>query len=93
MKNQHDVCMAKDAGFVEFTGLLGSIKTGCQRTSAFKSRYCLDHLNHACTYQADDAGSGTEEGIVEVLLAKKVTRSTTYYQVYHICMKCVLETT
>ena len=30
MKNRRDVCYAKDAGFIGFEGLAGSIKTGCQ---------------------------------------------------------------
>ena len=29
MKNHRDVCYAKDAGFIEFEGLKGLIKTGC----------------------------------------------------------------
>ena len=49
MKNKRDVCYAKDAGFIEFDGLSGSIKTGCPATPGFKSRYCTRHNNHACT--------------------------------------------
>ena len=49
MKNRRDVCYAKDAGFIQFDGLSGSIKTGCAASPAFKSRYCSQHANHACT--------------------------------------------
>ena len=48
MKNRRDLCYAKDAGFIEFDGIPGSIKTGCFATPAFKSRYCPAHMNHAC---------------------------------------------
>ena len=43
MKNHCDVCMARDAGFIEFDGLEGRLKTGCQATPAHKSRYCTRH--------------------------------------------------
>ena len=81
LKNQCEVCMAKHAGYIEFKNLPGSIKTGCQRTPAFKSRYCLEHMTHACTYQVEDAGE-KKEGVVEGLLSKKVLRNETFYEVY-----------
>lgn len=48
MKNRRDVCMAKDAGFIEFEGLHGSIKSGCQATPDYMSRYCVHHKHQAC---------------------------------------------
>jgi len=48
MKNHRDVCFAKDAGFIEFEGLDGSIKTGCPETPAFKNRYCNNHKPQLC---------------------------------------------
>ena len=48
MKNQRDVCYAKDAGFIQFEGLKGTIKTGCIATPAFNSRYCVKHKNQEC---------------------------------------------
>ena len=83
MKNQREVCMAKDAGYTQFTGLLGSVKTGCPRTPAYKCRYCSDHMHRACVQQPIEEGKPSEMGdaIVEVILAKKITRSETYYQV------------
>lgn len=48
-KNRRDVCYAKDAGFIQFDGLSGSIKTGCTATPTYKSRYCAKHINQACT--------------------------------------------
>ncbi len=103
MKNRRDVCYAKDAGHVEFENLSGSIKTGCQATPAYKSRYCDQHKHFACDSryltgtEAEDSGNldapiGTVmrstqtqklpgESIVELILAKKVTRRQTYYKV------------
>ena len=42
------MCYAKDADYIEFSGLPGSIKSGCHATPAYKSRYCSDHLHLAC---------------------------------------------
>ena len=92
MKNQRDVCMAKDAGFAEFTGLPGKIKTGCTHTPAFKNRFCESHLNHSVSEM--DSTS-----VLEVILDKKTTRNGDYYQVgfvlsiafmlcyLHLCLK------
>ena len=51
MKNRRDVCYAKDAGFIQFHGLTGSIKTGCPETPDFKSRYCSLHKSQVCDLQ------------------------------------------
>ena len=102
MKNRRDVCYAKDAGFIQFSGLPGSIKSGCHSTPAYKSRYCDDHLHFACDSRdltcKEDKDSGEldapigpvlrsaqkqvhGESIVEIIVAKKVTRQQTYYKV------------
>ena len=103
MKNRRDVCYAKDAGYVEFDGLSGSIKTGCQATPAYKSRYCEQHKPFACDFKmvaAEKAVDASDldgpigstlrsaqknqepgEDIIEIILAKKVTRRQTYYKV------------
>ena len=91
MKNRRDVCFAKDAGYIQFDGLSGSIKTGCPASPAFKSRYCLDHVNQACTLvqseeidedlAADYHPNNDREVVAEMILAKKTTRKQTYYQV------------
>ena len=43
MENHRDVCFATDAGFVEYAGLPGKVKTGCTNTTDLKSRYCGLH--------------------------------------------------
>ena len=40
-KNLREDCFIKDAGFVEFEGLPGLIKTSWLASPAFKSRYCV----------------------------------------------------
>ena len=52
MKNRRDVCYAKDAGFIQFDGLVGSTKTGCPETPDFKSLYCSQHKSQACDLQS-----------------------------------------
>ena len=47
MKNRRAVCLAKDAGFVEYTGLPGHTKTGCMALPHYKSRYCQQHMIQA----------------------------------------------
>ena len=32
MKNNREVCSAVDAGYIEYAGLPGSVKTGCTET-------------------------------------------------------------
>jgi len=99
MKNRRDVCLAKDAGFIQYPGLPGHIKSGCMATPAFKSRYCSEHSVRVCSISEGHSmqdnpcnqpsatpsatlPSGREQAVVEMLLEKKVTRSTTYYKVY-----------
>ena len=47
------MCLAKDAGFIEFQNLPGSIKSGCQKTPDYKSRYCKHHKHQVCTLAVD----------------------------------------
>ena len=43
MKNRCDVCAASEAGFTEYEGLPGLIKTGCQLSPGYQSKYCYEH--------------------------------------------------
>ena len=88
MKNRRDICAASEAGYVEYKSLPGTIKTGCQLSPLRTSKYCFNHaprVSKVCvqdsTSTSTSADSAVEEGIVKVLLAKKVTRSSTLYQV------------
>ena len=48
MKNRRHVCNARDAGYIEYPGLSGRVKTGCMMTPQYKSRYCSQHQLHSC---------------------------------------------
>lgn len=61
MKNYRDVCHAKDAGFIEFEGLEGSIKTGCSASPDFKSRYCVHHKHQACDLLSSEQVEADED--------------------------------
>ena len=83
MKNRRDVCAATEAGFTEYEGLPGSIKTGCQFSPGYQSKYCYNHAPRI-SRRAVEAGSqqkSFEESIVQVITAKKETRSGRYFQV------------
>lgn len=76
MKNRRDVCGAKDAGWIQYPGLPGCIKTGCMASPAFKSPFCAEHKVRGVE------GEGTsDELVVEMLLGKKETRNGKYYEV------------
>ena len=96
-ENRRDVCYAKDAGFIQFDGLPGLIKTGCTSTPAFKSHYCSHNIHQVCELKgSEDIGDdemdkpisrshsskqSTESAVAEMILAKKATRKQIYYQV------------
>lgn len=82
MKNQREVCMARDAGYTTYGGLAGSVKTGCPNTPAYKCRYCKEHIQQSPMYDKCNRAEDDNGGVVQLLLAKKVTRNETYYQVY-----------
>ena len=91
MKNYRDVCLAREAGYAEFNGLIGRVKTGCPSTPQLQSRYCSSHTPTAFTPQGDSDCPGNEESMQATSLkddeqlafisAKKVTRQNTFYQV------------
>lgn len=77
MKNNQEVCSAKLAGYSEFAGLAGRVWTGCPNTPALKSRYCQLHM--PVTSQLDE--DGLEETHAAIIISKRVTRQSTFYQV------------
>lgn len=82
MKNRRDVCAASEAGYIEYEGLPGFIKTGCQNSPLGMSKYCYSHAPRISRRSIE--GSQTDnsmEGIIKLITAKKQTRSGTYYQV------------
>ena len=78
MKNRRDVCAASEAGYTEYEGLPGAIKTGCQRSPGYQSKYCHEHSPRITSITSDEEA---KPGVVGVISAKKQTRSGLYYQV------------
>ena len=68
-----------EAGFVEFEGLPGMIKTGCQLSPANNSKYSYEHTPRI-SCRAQDQLSDSGEGVVRLITAKE-TRGDVYYQV------------
>lgn len=92
MKNHRDVCFASDAGYTEYDGILGNIKTGCPNTPAYKSRYCSVHAitiaKSSPVVFTDDADeqvtpqASNKEGPIAMITGKRKTRQNVYYQVF-----------
>ena len=76
-KNRRDVCLAKDAGSINYSGLPGHIKTGCTASPSFKSRFCRRHSVRSST-----VGNSKEEGIHMYKYAQLSSDSCVYY---HTC--------
>ena len=76
MKNRRDVCMAKDAGYIQYLGLPGHIKSGYTLSPNFMSRYCQNHAQRASTLHCTQ-----EDTAVEMILEKK---NNTFYKVCEI---------
>ena len=57
MKNCRGVCAAEHAGFVEYAGLPGRVKTGCMNTPEQRSKFCPQHKPR----QAENSSSGGDQ--------------------------------
>ena len=93
MKNHRDVCLAREAGYAEYSGLPGKVKTGCPNTPQPNSRYCASHMPTAFM-PVGESDSATESAKVNpskveqqlaFINAKKITRQSTFYQVL-VCL-------
>ena len=95
-KNRRDVCGATEAGYIEYSGLPEGcrIKSGCQLSPMHTSKYCIHHtprlsamlsLPDPETIHSNDGASQTDkpscQGVVKLIVGKKITRSSTYYEV------------
>ena len=87
MKNRRDICAATEAGYVEYSGLPGAIKTGCQETPAFLSKFCYEHAPRVGKKLSEVKDpSDVEENVVAFITNKKETRSGLYYQVLNFIL-------
>ena len=79
MKNRRDVCAADHAGFVEYDGLPGNVKTGCMNTPEQQSKFCPNHkIRQAKSGSSFSYNCGK---VVEAILRKKTTRTNVFYEV------------
>lgn len=87
MKNHRAVCLAKEAGYAQYQGLPGKIRTGCPNTPDLKSRFCSKHKPTVVTPQSDQSELEQSEGLQGIIIGKKTTRQTTLYEVVKtVCM-------
>ena len=82
MKNRRDVCAASEAGYIQYEGLPTFIKTGCQYSPGYSSKYCFEHASRIAVSEEGSATNDGYEGVVKIITAKKETRSGVYYQVH-----------
>lgn len=78
MKNRRDVCMAKDAGCIQYPGIPGHIKSGCTASPQYKSRFCQEHTSRVSLSPCTDSEG---DPVIEMLLEKRTTRQRTSYKV------------
>ena len=93
MKNHRDVCYAINAGYVEYAGLPGRVRTGCPNTPDYKSPFCASHkpavaLRSSGVAEPQDKSSSqtlsqqdSSQEPIGLIIGKRSTRSTTLYQV------------
>ena len=89
LKNRRDICACNSAGWLTFDGLPDRIKTGCQLTPAWQSKYCYDHAPRVNSKTMYESEQYCPDEVVQVITGKKQTRNGTYYQVYqYFCIMC-----
>ena len=84
MKNRRNVCAASEAGYIQYEGLPTMIKTGCQLSPGYASKYCFHHAPRIAINEETSTSWSDHEGVVKLITAKKETRSGLYYQVCKI---------
>ena len=89
-KNNRPVCGARDAGFMEYEGLPGSVKTGCMNTPEQKSLFCTSHKPRHMK-SLGTSSSQDDYSVIEVILSKKATRNNTFYEASSIQVTCTHE--
>ena len=78
MKNHRSVCAANKAGYIQYDGLPGRVKTGCINTPEQKHRFCSLHKPRVLNSHGQNRST-----VIESVLEKKITRSVTHYKVRH----------
>ena len=76
-KNNQPVCAAEEAGYVEYAGLPGKVKTGKYFLSTAQLRQMKQEQTKSHRQGAPF------DGVVEAIPKKKKTRSGTHYEVFN----------
>lgn len=79
-KNNRPVCAAEEAGFVEYAGLPGKVKTGCMATPDQSSLFCSLHKPRQL--KVSPTPFEGQRGVIEMILRKKETRNAIHYEVH-----------
>lgn len=79
MKNHRDVCLATHAGYAEYKGLPGMLRTGCPNTPDYKSRFCLLHKPQNLLQSDDSLAAANEK--TGLIIANRTTRQGKLYEV------------
>ncbi len=87
MKNNWEVCLATMAGYAEYKGLPGRVRTGCPNSPEYKSPFCCIHKPTVAVRQdtpLEDTPSSSgaaiqnttpEEEPIGYIVSKRVTRN------------------
>lgn len=70
------MCAANEAGYAEYAGVPGRVKTGCMETPEQQSIFCS--LHKPCQMKPTEYGG---HRVIETILRKKLTRNKTLYEV------------
>jgi len=80
LKNRRDICASTSAGLLSFNGL-PDIKTGCQATPGWQSKFCYDHAPRRSKISLDASEDLCSEQAIQFVTGKKQTRGGIYYEV------------
>ena len=69
LKNRRDICACTSAGLT-FDGLPGKIKTGCQLTPAWHSKYCHDHAPRMHSKMAYESEQYCPDEVIQFITGK-----------------------
>lgn len=77
MKNHRAVCAATEAGYIEYAGLPGSIKSGCTNTPDQVNRFCSLHKPRVLK-PIDHHSNDHNNKVIELILEKNLQDHKTY---------------
>jgi len=69
LENQRDVCSATEAGYIKYTNLPGTIKTGCQISLCATSKFCYHHAPRISRSAEGDSTPCPEENQTQIITA------------------------